>query len=172
MSSRAASLKWSPWSGVMKALRRANDPHMRITYDPSADAMAVDLAPTSRSARTQHLSDDVLVDFDARGRLTSIEILNASAYYDSAALKALDSPAEYLTIAEAATESRLAPDTLRKQVASGRLAARKHGRDWLIAGHDLWNYLESREARGRPPSDPTARRRKARTISNRRRAGR
>ena len=152
----------------MKALRRSNDPHMRITYDPSVDAMAVALAPTSRSARTQHLASDVLADFDAQGRLITIEILNASAYYDSDVLKALDSAAEYLTIAEAAAESRLAPDTLRKQVASGRLAARKHGRDWLIAGHDLMNYLESREARGRPPADPTARRRKARMIGNRR----
>jgi excisionase family DNA binding protein len=130
---------------------------MRITYDPIADAIAVALAPEGRSARTRHLSSDVALDFDARDRLIGVEVLNASLYYASGALALLDSGAEYLTVAEAAVESRLAPDTLRKQIANGRLAARKHGRDWLIAGHDLLNYLESREASGRPPDDPRAR---------------
>ena len=149
----------------MSEIRRANDPRMRITYDPQVDAMAVDLAPNGRSVRMQHLSPDFALDFDGTGRLIPVEVLNASQYYPPGVLALLESPAAYLTIAEAAAESRLAPDTLRKQIANGRLAARKHGRDWLIAGHDLWNYLESREARGRPPADPVARKRKARSIA-------
>ncbi len=33
-----------------------------------------------------------------------------------------------------------------------RLAATKHGRDWLVDATALLNYLESRDARGRPPT--------------------
>lgn len=155
----------------MKGLRRLNDPSMRITYSPRVDAMAVELAPTSRSVRTQHLSPDFALDFDVEGRLMTIEILNASLYYPSEVLARLESPARFITIEEAAEESRLAPDTLRKQIANGRLTARKHGRDWLVAGHDLWNYLESREPRGRPPADPRARRRKRPAVGRKRKGG-
>jgi uncharacterized protein YuzE len=131
---------------------------MQMTYSPTADAVAIELAPEATSARTQHMGPDIIADFDARGRLVSLEILNASDHYPAAALQQLSAPVEYLTLAEAAKESGLAPATLRLQASRQRLAAVKRGRDWLIPRHALWNYLENREPSGRPPASTRARR--------------
>lgn len=131
---------------------------MQMTYSPTADAVAIELVPEAPSARTQHLGPDIAADFDARGRLVSLEILNASAHYAPAELQRLAAPVDYLTLAEAAKESGLAPATLRLQANRQRLAAVKRGRDWLIPRHALWNYLESRGPSGRPPRSKRGRR--------------
>ena len=122
---------------------------MRFTYDEAADAMAVELAPGTKPTRTRRIARDVNIDFDARGRLISVELLNASEHYDARALAAMDSPEQLLTLTEAADESGLSAATLRKQIHNGRLSAVKRGRDWMVAEHALWNYLETRDPRGR-----------------------
>lgn len=120
-------------------------PDILITYDPEADAVAIELGekPHGR-VRTKRLTTDHRADFDARGRLTGIEILNASQHYPRLTLERLPSGAEWLTLTEAAKESGLKAGTLRVQINKGRLPAVKRGRDWLVAGHELWNYLERR----------------------------
>ncbi|MGE0355119.1 MAG: DUF2283 domain-containing protein [Gemmatimonadales bacterium] len=123
---------------------------MRFTYSPTADALAVELAPEAKTASSRTLGEGIQADFDAGGRLITLEILNASQHYPAPALEALGSPPEYLTLTAAAKECGLAPATLRKQVHNGRIPATKQGRDWLIARHDLLAYLESRDPRGRP----------------------
>lgn len=130
---------------------------MRVTYDPTADALAIELAPEAQTARMVKLAPTVNADFDARGRLVTIEILNASAWYPPEQLEGLPSAVEYLSLAEAAEESGLSHDTLRRQIHLKRLPAEKRGRDWVVPRHELLNYLENRDPRGRP-----ARRRKAR----------
>lgn len=123
---------------------------MRITYSPTADALAIHLVEGRRSVGTKEITPNVFIDLDEGGRLVAVEVLNASHYYGRAQLESLATPVEYLTLAEAAKESRLAVSTLRNQIAAGRLTGIKRGRDWLVARHDLWNYLESRGPQGRP----------------------
>jgi len=131
---------------------------MRMTYDPGVDALLVKFDSTTRVARDRAISPYVSLEFDARDRLLGIEILEASAFYPAAELRALESPVEWLTLAEAGREAGLSPETLKKQLQAGRLEGQKRGRDWLVAGHALWNYLEERDARGRPPASARGRR--------------
>lgn len=50
------------------------------TYDPEADALAIDLEGSGprRSARTEHLDERRFVDYDATGRTIAIELLDVS----------------------------------------------------------------------------------------------
>ena len=53
---------------------------LRIEYDPAADALAIDFPGfgTGASARAVRLDRDRVLDYDADGRLVSIELLNVS----------------------------------------------------------------------------------------------
>jgi hypothetical protein len=73
-------------------------------------------------------------------------------------LGALATTDEWLTLAEAGREAGLSPETLKKQLHAGRLAGAKRGRDWQVTRHALWNYLEQRDTRGRPPASAKGRR--------------
>jgi len=127
---------------------------MRITYSPDVDALAVELIPDGRSARTQELAPDINLDWDREGRLMTVEILQASAFYPLDKLMQLDDGTEWLTLAEAeaegAEEGGPSAATLRSLIHKGRIPARKVGRELQIAGHELWNYLENRAPSGRP----------------------
>lgn len=137
-----------------------------ITYDADADVLGIWLPGESRDARTHELVPGVHADLTPDGRLMSVEVLDASSRYPVESLRALKGPVDWMTLAEAAGESGLTPATLRRQVLNGRLAARKHGRDWLVAPAALWTYLENRAPSGRPPTS-----RKGRQVRRRTRTG-
>lgn len=137
---------------------------MKVTYSAAADALSVQLLPAARTARSEALGPDITADFDDRGRLIALEVLQASHHYPAAALAALAAPVDWLTLAQAAKESGLSTSTLRVQLNAGRLAGKKQGRDWLVARHELWSYLESRDVRGRPAAKRKARRRPTATA--------
>ena len=118
-------------------------------YDASVDALAIELRPEAKSARTVRVTPDVRLDFDAKGRLVTVEVLGASGHVPSSALEAMPDPTDYLTLAGAARESGLSANTLRSQINKGRIEAVKRGRDWLVDATALLNYLESRDALGR-----------------------
>ncbi len=65
---------------------------MKMTYSAVVDALAVELDPTATSVRTVPLGPDYRADFDDRGRIIALEILNASQYYDIRTLEKLESP--------------------------------------------------------------------------------
>src|SRR5665213_847453 len=128
---------------------------MKLAYDPQADALMIILVerrtrPTQRHLVTREIASGMYLDLDARGNPVSIEILDASARIPRKQLDSLPSPARILSLAQAAKESHLSPDTLRSQINKGRLKATKRGRDWAVSATDLLNYLESRDTRGRP----------------------
>ncbi len=61
---------------------------MRITYDPAIDALYIEF--TATEVRTQRVTADIALDFDADGALAGIEILDASAVVaDPASLDAV-----------------------------------------------------------------------------------
>jgi uncharacterized protein YuzE len=134
---------------------------IQIRYDREADALAVEFRRRARSARTVRVSDTVQVDFDSKGRLMTVEVLDASHHVERKSLDALPSATEWLTLAEAEKESGLRATTLRVLLNRGRLSGERRGRDWFVNSTALWNYLESRDARGRPATSPKGRRRRA-----------
>lgn len=140
---------------------------IRIRYDREADALAVQFRDGARSRRTIRVTDTVYVDIDARGRVITVEVIDASAQLPKASLDDLPTADDELTLAEAARESGLTAGTLRVLLNRGRLAGRKRGRDWYVDATALVNYLESREASGRPASNPKARRSKPRPVAAR-----
>jgi len=132
---------------------------MKITYDPQADAISIDLVARARRHRTDRLAPGVLLHSDRKGRPVELEILMASTRYPKRELERIGSPVELLTLAQAGAEAKLAPATLRKQIHNDRLKAEKRGHDWLVSRAELINYLESRAPRGHSV-------RKARAVSS------
>lgn len=49
---------------------------MKVRYDPKVDALYIDLAK-GKYERTRKVSESVLVDEDAKGRILGVEILDA-----------------------------------------------------------------------------------------------
>jgi len=45
-----------------------------------------------------------------------------------------------LTLIQAAERLGVTPDTLRQQIANGRLKARKIGRDWTVSEREVERY--------------------------------
>lgn len=131
---------------------------MKFYYDGEGDALAIELVDNGRSERSVALTPDVTADFDASGRLISIEVLDASAFYDRTQLERLDSPEAWLTLADAARDAGLAASSLRVLIHAGKFPrARKQGRDWTISTTDLANYLANRGPAGRPAKGKAAR---------------
>ncbi len=54
---------------------------LKVTYDPEADVLAINLRPLKESLGAAEVSQDHYLHLDAKGRLVSIEILRASEHY-------------------------------------------------------------------------------------------
>lgn len=122
---------------------------MHMTYDPSVDALTIVLNARNRAQRTDEVRPGVLFDFDARGHLLAIELLDASAQFPKAALDRMPLPKPMLSLADAAERIALAPATLRQQIRNKRLTAVKWRREWWIDERELAAYLERRAPQGR-----------------------
>ncbi len=133
---------------------------IEMLYDPEANALAVSFRQGGRSVRTVAVSETVNVDFDSKGRLVGLEVLEVRSHMDTKTLTALPA-SRWLTLAEAERESGLRASTLRVLINRDRLTGQKRGRDWLVAATALYKYMDSREARGRQATNPRARRRSA-----------
>jgi uncharacterized protein YuzE len=109
-----------------------------------ADVLDIDLVPEGRSARTVQFANANL-DIDAQGRLIAIEIIGASRWYLMEDLIRQPRPKpELLSLAQAATEERTTVVALRSAIRRGLLPGVKQGGRWVVARHELWNYLENR----------------------------
>ena len=64
---------------------------MKITYDPENDCLYIELSE-NKSVDSQVVSDDVVLDFDTRGALVSIDIHRASKSVDLTRLEAQGLP--------------------------------------------------------------------------------
>jgi len=132
---------------------------MQTTYDKEADAMSITLLPDAERASTTRVALGILAHFDRDRHLIEVEILGASGQYPPAVLEQLGSPAELLTLADAAKRFGLARTTLRNQILNKKIPATKSGRDWVVTCADMLTYMDNRAPSGRP-----ARKKKARRV--------
>ena len=131
-----------------------------MRYDREVDALYITLRAKRRVARTVNVTPSVNADVDRKGLVVGFEVLDASAHVDRVALEGIAAPENWVTLRQAEKESGLKASTLRQLVNRGRLRGEKRGRDWFVDGTKLLNYLASRDARGRPASNPKARRKR------------
>lgn len=131
------------------------------TYDPEADVLFVQFSQSRGVARSTIVRPGVHVEFDADGRLISLEVLDASRVVDLDSLRNLMDGTEWMSLNEAAEAAGLSATTLRVQLHNGRITGEKRGRDWVIARHVLDTYLDEVEQRAagerstRAPDPPT-----------------
>lgn len=111
-----------------------------ITYDPDADALAIEFAAGRATWRTVEVVGGVRLDLDRQGRPITLEILDASRRVRRALLGGLPAPGRLLTLRAAARQVGVTPDTLRQQVRAGRLVGVKQGRDWFVSESALRDY--------------------------------
>jgi excisionase family DNA binding protein len=58
-----------------------------------------------------------------------------------------------MTLKEAAERLGLTPDTLRQQIAAGKLRARKVGRDWTVQPKEVEKYRKEHRRHAGEPHD-------------------
>lgn len=92
---------------------------------------------------TKQLSKAIAVHLDLEGRLIGVEISRASKQYDPAVLHRIDMRNRLLTVAEAAVQSELGVETIKKLLQAGKLRGVKHGRYWIIDQADILAHLQS-----------------------------
>jgi uncharacterized protein YuzE len=136
---------------------------LEIVYDPEANALAIEFRHGAKSARMVKVSDTVNVDFDAKGRLMTLEVLNVRSHLDAKTLATLPTH-RWVTLAQAERDTGLSASTLRGLMNRERLIGEKRGRDWFVSSIELIKYMESRDVRGRPATNPRARSRRSRSA--------
>jgi uncharacterized protein YuzE len=73
---------------------------MKFHYYPETDSLYIDLS-TKNSAESREVTDGVVLDFDAEGKLVGIDIDNASQVVDLSRLEAESLPVHNLAISQA-----------------------------------------------------------------------
>ena len=123
---------------------------MRITYDPRADALAIELrdAPV---VRTREVTDTVNVDLGRDGRPVVVEILNVRKGLGDEVLRHVgldlggiqwqqESDTIHATD-EAAQLVGVSRQYLSKMAREGKIPARRSGRDWLFYRSGLVEFF-------------------------------
>ena len=63
---------------------------MKFTYDKEADAAYIYLRKICKSSRTLRVAKNVILDFNSKGKLLGIEILNVSSHIPLKDLRGAD----------------------------------------------------------------------------------
>lgn len=123
---------------------------MRITYDPRADALAIELRDVP-VARTEEVAGDINVDLGRDGRPVVVEILNVRKGLGDEVLRhvGLDlggiqwEPEQDSIHAtdEAARLVGVSRQYLSKMAREGKIPARRSGRDWLFYRSGLVEFF-------------------------------
>ena len=123
---------------------------MRITYDPRADALAIELRNVP-VARTCEVTDTVNVDLGKDGRAVVVEILDVRKGLGAEVLQHLGldlggiqwqpEPDTVHATDEAARLVGVSRQYLSKMAREGKIPARRSGRDWLFYRSGLVEFF-------------------------------
>jgi len=117
---------------------------LKIEYEPEVDILTIYLqeleTPLSNSSEVE---PGVILNYAEDGRLSSIEVLDASKRYPLRQLAA-SSIDEFIDLKTASKISMIAPVTLRTQSERGKLWAIRTGGQWVTTRERLQQYINSR----------------------------
>ena len=125
---------------------------MKMTYDPEADILAIDLdMDGARRTGGQELPfGGGYADLAADGTILALEIWDASKKYPKEMLAGLDATGAPMSLAEAAKMAGVTAVALRRACEEGRLQGRKIGRNWTVTGSALAEFVpEIRRIKGK-----------------------
>lgn len=122
---------------------------LKVEYEPEVDVLTVYLRdPEATLSHSSEAEPGVILNYAEDGRLSSIEILDASKRYPPGQLAA-HSIDEFVDLRTASKLAAIAPVTLRTQVEKGRLWAIRLGGQWVTTRERLQQYLDSRARTGK-----------------------
>ena len=125
---------------------------LRVEYEPEIDILTIYLQdPETPLSYSSEAEAGVILNYAENGRLSSIEILDASKRYSPGQLAA-HSIDEFIDLRMASKLAEIAPVTLRIQAEKGRLWAVRLGGRWVTTRERLQQYLDSRAKAGRSPN--------------------
>jgi uncharacterized protein YuzE len=121
-------------------------PHgaLKIEYEPEVDVLTIYLQESDVSlGHSSEVESGTILNYTEDGRLSSIEIMDASKRYPAGQLAA-HSVDEFIDLRTASKLSTIAPVTLRTQAEKGKLWAIQLGGQWVTTRDRLQQYIESR----------------------------
>jgi uncharacterized protein YuzE len=122
---------------------------LKIEYEPEVDVLTIYLQePETPLSHSSEAEPGVLLNHAQDGRLSSIEILDASKRYPPGQLAA-QSVDEFIDLRTASRLATIAAVTLRTQAEKGRLWAIRLGGQWVTTRERLQQYLDSRVKTGK-----------------------
>jgi uncharacterized protein YuzE len=122
---------------------------LRVEYEPEIDILTIYLQdPETPLSYSSEAETGVILNYAENGRLSSIEILDASKRYPPGQLAA-HSIDEFIDLRIASKLAEIAPVTLRIQAEKGRLWAVRLGGRWVTTRERLQQYLDSRANKGK-----------------------
>ena len=122
---------------------------LRVEYEPEIDILTIYLQdPETPLSYSSEAEAGVILNYAENGRLSSIEILDASKRYSPGQLAA-HSIDEFIDLRMASKLAEIAPVTLRIQAEKGRLWAVRLGGRWVTTRERLQQYLDSRANKGK-----------------------
>lgn len=131
----------------MKELQVAPQGALKIEYEPEVDVLNVYLQhPDTPLGHSSEAESGVILNYGADGKLSSIEILDASKRFPTGQLAA-HTVDELIDLREASKLSGIAPVTLRTQAEKGRLWALRLAGQWVTTRERLQQYIGSRARR-------------------------
>ena len=116
---------------------------LKIEYEAEVDVLTIYLQePETLLDHSSEAEPGVILNYAEDGRLSSIEILDASKRYPTGQLAA-HSVDEFIDLRTASELSTIAPVTLRTQAEKGKLWAIRLGGQWVTTRDRLQQYIDS-----------------------------
>jgi uncharacterized protein YuzE len=117
---------------------------LKIEYEPEVDILTIYLQePETPLDHSCEAEPGIILNYAENGKLSSIEILDASKRYPTGQLAA-HSVDEFINLRTASELSTIAPVTLRTQAEKGKLWAIRLGGQWITTRDRLQQYIDSR----------------------------
>ena len=125
---------------------------LKIEYEPEVDVLTIYLQqPETHLSHSNEVEAGVILNYAESGKLSSIEILDASERYPTGQLAA-HSVDELIDLRTAAKLAKIAPVTLRTQAQKGKLWAIRLGGQWVTTRDRLQQYIDSRGRKANIPN--------------------
>lgn len=136
-------LRYNEWETVKdKRMKEITDSALKIEYEPEVDVLTVYLRePETPLSYSNETEPGIILNYAEDGRLSSIEILDASRRYPARQLAAY-SVDEFIDLKAASKLAHITPVTLRTQAEKGKLWAIRLGGRWVTTKERLQQYID------------------------------